>query len=141
MEESPDKGSFRWPVTDPGKNVTLSCPYGLVSELAVNRSSTPVDIEVTDSETREQERKTKVDPLALRSCRRLEDGTVTWMKSDLSVCRDRKFAIAEQKAVKLESSSTGNLTLVQVEQVTTELVSLVDDALVDHKVIKNNNRS
>lgn len=91
-------------------------------------------MEVTDSETREQEPHSKTDPLASRSCRRLEDGTVTWMKSDLSVCRDRKLALAEQKAVKLENSSTGNLTLVEVEQVAAELVSLVDDALVDHKV-------
>lgn len=65
----------------------------------------------------------------------MKDGTVvTSMKWDLSVCPLRKLPIAEMKAVKVDCSFKGNLPLVQVKRVATELVNLVDNALVDHKV-------
>ncbi len=66
---------------------------------------------------------------AWRSCEKLPDGTVSWMKSDLSVCRPQKLADVERIPTVGKNS-----TLVQVDQVADQVANLVDDALTDLKV-------
>lgn len=137
MEESIDKGSFHWPVTDRGKTVTLTCPYGIISELSVNRT-TSIPIEITDSDVPPviQSMNNGDDNFAVRSCQKSVDGTVHWTQSNLNVCRDYKSAVAQEKSVKLETSTTAakNLTSLQVDQVTSEAIHLVEDAIANPKV-------
>jgi hypothetical protein len=144
VEESVEKGTFHWPVTETGQIATLACPYGTLTTLLEGKLKRPAaEIPtglVTDTEFRERQERTKFDQTtvltAVRSCERFPDGTVGWKSSDLSVCREQRLAIAEERSTILENNSVAakNLTLIGVEQVADEVVDLVDDALMDLKV-------
>ena len=143
VEESVDKGTFRWPVTETGQIATLACPYGTLTTLEGKLKRPAAEISpglVTDTEFRERQERTKFDQTtllaAVRSCERFPNDTVGWNMSDLSVCREQRLAIAEERSAILENNSVAakNLTLIGVEQVADEVVNLVDDALVDLKV-------
>jgi hypothetical protein len=144
VEESVEKGSFHWPATEPGQTATLNCPYGTLTT-PEGMSKRPAEIStglVTDTEFRERQERTKFDKTtalatAVRSCERFQNGTIGWNSSDLSVCREQRLAIAEERSAILENNSVAgkNLTLIGVEQVADEVVNLVDDALMDLKVI------
>lgn len=132
------KGSFHWPVTEPGQTVALACPYGSATTLEAKLSTkSPNYVHVTDTESRQQLYNVDKDGsyLAVRSCERYADGTVSWANSDLSVCREQRLAVAEERSALVENLTVGrNLTSVEVGQVAEEVVNLVDDALVDPKV-------
>lgn len=141
MEESIDKGSFNWPVTEIGQTVTLNCPFGSVTTLEA-KSKRRVNIAaglVTDTEFRERQERLKFNEsvtFAVRSCERFPNGTVSWNPSDLSACREQRLAIAEERSAVLENKSFAgkNLTLIGVEQVADEVANLVEDALMDLNV-------
>lgn len=125
-----DKGTFKWPMSGPDINVTLVCPHESVD---------PVRMEVTDSDVRE--RQERVDTMyAVRLCRRLEDGTVTWMKSDASACRRHQLVVTEDETPEIVQQPSPKIAATEeVDKIAEQVHQLVDNALIDSQVRIFNN--
>lgn len=87
-------GTFHWPAIEPGRTAALECPYGPIRSLQDFKSGRKQNYPTRlESYERRQER-LKYDENnglihAVRSCEVQPDGTVHWMESDVSLCREQ----------------------------------------------------